>query len=127
MSKTNKRVNSDDDEDWDPRGKRKKKVNKTKDTHAMETCFIHCTASNENLTKLPSLESWEKLLKSAHIRQDQKVLDLEASFIADETEYPVIYYHLKCRNTYTHWKILNTISKVSTKVLHLKCLINHLN
>ena len=117
MGKTSKRKKKDDDEDWDPKGKRKKEVCKKKNKHPGESCFIHCTDSNEDLTKLPSLESWEKLLNAAQIRQDENVLQLASSSSGDEdSTYPEIYYHLKCRNAYTHWKTLETLSKVSIKL-----------
>ena len=102
--------NNEDDE-WNPKQKGKKECKK-KNKYIGESCFIHCTESNEGLTKLPSLESWEKLLKVAKVRQNEKLL-LLAKSITNEDEYPVIYYHLKCRNTFTHKGTLDAISKVS--------------
>ena len=116
MAKTKKRKKIlDDDEDWVPGGKKKKEPNKKTDKHAGESCFIHCTHSNEALTKLPSLESWEKLLEAARLRGDEKVLQLESSASTSENnDYPVIYYHNSCRKNYTHRKALNVIlAKVS--------------
>ena len=117
MAKTKKRKKIlDDDEDWVPGGKKKKEPNKKTGRHAGESCFIHCTHSNEALTKLPSLESWEKLLEAARLRGDEKVLQLESSASTSENnDYPVIYYHNSCRKNYTHRKALNVIlAKVSS-------------
>lgn len=113
MPKSKKRKKSDDDEDWFPEGKKRNKRNKKSDKHTRESCFIHCTDSDEMLTKLPSLESWKKLLEAARTRGDEKVIKLEPSSSTSK-DYPVIYYHLRCRNVYTHKKTLNTTaSKVS--------------
>ena len=102
MPKTGKRKSrDDDDDDWDPNGK-SKKICKKKNNQEGEACFIHCSESNEKMTKVPSLESWQKLLKAAKIRKDEKVIQLASSFNDDENGYPIIYYHLKCRNKYTH-------------------------
>lgn len=114
MPKINKKKKKDDDEDWEPTGKRKKEVLKKKKKYAGESCFIHITNSNEDLTKLPSFESWEKLLEAARIRKDENVLQFNTQLTSDgSNEYPAIYYHLKCRNAYTHWKNLAKLSKVS--------------
>ena len=54
-----------------------------------------------------------KLLEAAQIRNDENVIGLNVKSTADgRKECPVIYYHMKCRNTYTHWKNLAIISKV---------------
>ena len=114
MPKTNKKKKTDDDEDWEPTGKKKKEVSKKKNKYAGESCFIHIMDTNENLTKLPSLESWNKLLEAARIRKDENVIQLDPQLTTDgSNECPSIYYHLKCRNAYTHWKNLDRLSKVS--------------
>ena len=112
MPRTGNRKCSKDNEDdeWNPNQKGKKECKK-KNKYIAESCFIHCTESNEGLTKLLSLESW-KLLKAATVRQDEKLLQLAKS-ITNEDEYPLIYYHLKCRNMFTHKGTLDAISKVS--------------
>lgn len=119
MPKSKKRKKIDDDEDWVPEGKRKKPPNKKTDKYSGENCFIHMIDTDENLTKLPSHESWEKLLHAARIRGDEKVLQLESSSsTSDAKEYPTIFYHLSCRHSYTHKKSLETISKVSYLILY---------
>ena len=72
MSKKRKK---DDDEDWIPESKRKKSAPKKKSKYPGESCFIHITDSDEDLTKLPSLESWENYWKLLKYEMTKMLLD----------------------------------------------------
>ena len=60
-----------EDDEWIPGQSERLSKSKT-DMH----CIIHCTDSTEKLVMLPSMESWNKLIEAAKIRQNQTVLNL---------------------------------------------------
>ena len=100
-----------EDQEWVPGPSKRPK--KSKNTNQ---CIIHCTDSTDELVKLPSAESWNKLLEAALIRKDERVTKLAETL--NEGEKPDIEYHMKCRKSYTHKGSLELIqnkSKVNLK------------
>ena len=73
-----------------------------------EKCFIHCSKSNENLTKLQSYKSWKVLLDAAKIRQHQAVLEKAPPVPENALD---ILYHRKCRSIFTLKDILKQIQE----------------
>ena len=110
MNRKRRKLNDDEEEEWNSKMEGKASGSKKK-KYAGETCFIHCTNSNEPLVKLPTLESWKKLLEAAQVRENEKVLELAKETEAEDI--PIIYYHMKCRKAFTHDKSLQVIKKVS--------------
>lgn len=86
---TEKKRKFNDDEEWNSKVEGKVSIKKK---YVDESCFIHCTGSNEVLVKLPTLNSWRKLLEAARIREHGKVLELSRS--TDPKEIPIIFYHM---------------------------------
>ena len=96
----------EDDPDWTPSSSSKTKI-KRKD--AGNCIFGNCSNSEENLTKLPSLESWTKLLHAAEIRRHENLLNIAEN--VKDNEFPDIQYHLQCRKIFTNKSTLEDIVK----------------
>ena len=94
----------DDDDNWSPRPS-----SQTQASSYNEECVIHCTKTNEKLTELPSMSSWEKLLEATRVRGDETLLKIAESNI--NNELPSLKYHMKCRPVFTNSDTLNTIMK----------------
>ena len=78
---TKKKKRKNEDEEWFPEQKKvKEKIPKSKDH-----CAIHCTNSTEKLTKLPSRESYEKLLYAGVCMRRSRVFFLKNSKIQMKT------------------------------------------
>ena len=74
-------------------------------------CIIHCT-DNTKLISPNSLDSWKTLQKAAEIRKHEDILSIE---VADDQIPNGIFYHRKCRITFTHKHDLDRIERSQKK------------
>ena len=72
---------------------------KKSESHTAEKCIIHCSDSNEKLSRLQLYESWKVLLDAAKTRKYQPLL--EKALTVSENEMPNIVYHRRCRSIFT--------------------------
>ena len=76
-------------------------------------CIIHCTNDNEKLVSPQSVESWNTLVRAARIRKNSPILQL-----AEETaegDIPEVYYHRRCRSSFTLKKSLDSLQAEASK------------
>ena len=76
-------------------------------------CIIHCTNDNEKLVSPQSVESWNTLVRAARIRKHSPILQL-----AEETaegDIPEVYYHRRCRSSFTLKKSLDSLQAEASK------------
>ena len=76
-------------------------------------CIIHCTNDNEKLVSPQSVESWNTLVRAARIRKHSPILQL-----AEETaegDIPQVYYHRRCRSSFTMKKSLDSLQAETSK------------
>ena len=73
------------------------------ENHSTEKYIMHCSNSNENLTRLQLCKPWRVLLDFAKIRQHQ------AASTVSEKEMPDILYHRKCGIIFT---LKNTLKRI---------------
>ena len=71
-------------------------------------CIIHCTDDNTTLISPNSLDSWKTLQKAGQIRDHEGILSVQ---VADDQIPNGVFYHRKCRSTFTHKHDLDRITK----------------
>ena len=71
-------------------------------------CIIHCTDDNTTLISPNSLDSWKTLQKAGEIRDHEGILSVQ---VADDQIPNGVFYHRKCRSTFTHKHDLDGIKK----------------
>ena len=77
-------------------------------------CLIHCADSEEKLTKVNSLPSWETLGNAAPIRKFEPIFK-----ILEETEPDIlqdIWYHHKCRSSFTIKNICSVLQRKNKQI-----------
>ena len=73
-------------------------------------CCIICTLKAEkdnHLVSPQTCESWQTLIEAAKIRCHDPIIDIAKYQV--EKKVPKMYYHRKCRSTFTLKKDLETI------------------
>ena len=71
-------------------------------------CIIHCADENTTLISPNSLDSWKTLQKAGQIRDHEGILSVQ---VADDQIPNGVFYHCKCRSTFTHKHDLDRIKK----------------
>ena len=70
--------------------------------------MIHCTDDDSKLISPNSLESWKSLQKAGEIRDHKGILSVQV----EDNQIPNgVFYHRKCRSTFTHKHDLDRIVK----------------
>ena len=70
--------------------------------------LLHCTDDNTTLISPNSLDSWKTLQKAGQIRDHEGILSVQ---VADDQIPNGVFYHRKCRSTFTHKHDLDRITK----------------
>ena len=80
----------------------------TKRKRSEAYCIIHCTDDNTKLISPNSLELWKTLQRAGEIRNHEGILSVQ---VADDQIPNGVFYHRKCRSTFTHKHDLDLIEK----------------
>ena len=69
-------------------------------------CLIHCSDDDGALISPNSVESWRTLRRAAELRHNEDILGIRVN---SPDEIPEVYYHRKCRSTFTMKRDLEKI------------------